>query len=318
MWKDESGREVLDGRNNLGVVSLNLPRIAIESGGDINKFWSILEERLVVAKQALDTRIDRLRGVKASVAPILYTEGAFGVRLRPDDEIIDLFKHGRSSISLGFIGLHEVGILLFKEHPLDSVEVQNFLQSVVKHLRDTTEGWRKRSEEGWGYSLYATPSESLCDRFCRLDVKKFGVIEGVTDKEYYTNSFHLDVFKHTNPFDKIDFESNYHTLSSGGHISYAEFPNVRNNLKGLESVWDYALDALDYFGTNTPSDKCLECNFEGELKATAKGFECPNCGNHDSGKMSVIRRTCGYLGSPNARGFNHGKQIEVTRRVKHC
>lgn len=318
VWKDESGREILDGRNNLGVVSLNLPRISIESGGDFNKFWSILEERLVVAKQALDTRIDRLRGVKASVAPILYTEGAFGVRLRPDDEIIDLFKHGRSSISLGFIGLHEVGLLMFKEHPLDNVEVQNFLQRVVKHLRDKTEGWRKESEEGWGYSLYATPSESLCDRFCRLDAKKFGIIEGITDKEYYTNSFHLDVFKHTNPFDKIDFESNYHNISSGGHISYAEFPNVRNNLKGLESVWDYAIDSLDYFGTNTPSDKCLECNYEGEFKATSKGFECPSCGNHDSSKMSVIRRTCGYLGSPNARGFNHGKQIEVTRRVKHC
>lgn len=318
VWKDESGREILDGRNNLGVVSINLPRIAIESGGNQDRFWSILEERLVVAKRALDTRIDRLRGVKASVAPILYTEGAFGVRLKPDEEIIDLFKHGRSSISLGFIGLHEVGLLMFKEHPLDSVDVQNFLQRVVKHLRDKTEGWRKNSEEGWGYSLYATPSESLCDRFCRLDAKKFGSIEGITDKEYYTNSFHLDVFKHTNPFDKIDFEANYHSLSSGGHISYAEFPNVRNNLKGLESVWDYAMDSLDYFGTNTPSDKCLECSFEGEFKATAKGFECPNCGNHDSNKMSVIRRTCGYLGSPNARGFNHGKQIEVTRRVKHC
>ena len=147
---------------------------------------------------------------------------------------------------------------------------------------------------------------------------KFGKIEGVTDKEYYTNSFHQDVFKHSDPFSKIDHESPYHKISSGGHISYAEFPNVRNNLKGLESVWDYAIDSLDYFGTNTPSDKCLECNYEGEFKATSKGFECPNCGNHDSSKMSVIRRTCGYLGSPNARGFNHGKQIEVTRRVKHC
>lgn len=318
VWKDADGNEVLDGRNNLGVVSVNLPRIAIESGGDAEKFQSILKERLALAKRALDTRIDRLRGVTASVAPILYTEGAFGVRLKPDDEIIDIFKHGRSSISLGYIGLHEVGLLMMGKAPTEDKDSRNFCKAVVRMLRDAVEEWRAESEEGWGYSLYATPSESLCDRFCRLDMAKFGKIEGVTDKEYYTNSFHQDVFKHSDPFSKIDHEAPYHKISSGGHISYVEFPNVRANLEGLEAVWDYALSRLAYFGTNTPSDKCLECSFEGEFKATSKGFECPNCGNHDSLKMSVIRRTCGYLGSPNARGFNHGKQIEVTRRVKHC
>lgn len=318
VWKDADGNEVLDGRNNLGVVSVNLPRIAIESGGDAEKFQSILKERLALAKRALDTRIERLRGVTASVAPILYTEGAFGVRLKPDDEIIDIFKHGRSSISLGYIGLHEVGLLMMGKAPTEDKDSRNFCEAVVRMLRDAVEEWRAESEEGWGYSLYATPSESLCDRFCRLDMAKFGKIEGVTDKEYYTNSFHQDVFKHSDPFSKIDHEAPYHKISSGGHISYVEFPNVRANLKGLEAVWDYALSRLAYFGTNTPSDKCLECSFEGEFKATSKGFECPNCGNHDSLKMSVIRRTCGYLGSPNARGFNHGKQIEVTRRVKHC
>lgn len=321
VWKDSDGNEILDGRNNLGVVSLNLPRIALESGRDKDKFWTILDERLVVAKKALDTRIDRLRGVKASVAPILYTEGAFGVRLKPDDDIISLFKHGRSSISLGFIGLHEVGLLVCGKAPTEDEQSREFCLRVVEALKRAVEDWRQISEdegEGWGYSLYATPSESLCDRFCKLDAQRFGVVEGVTDKEYYTNSFHQDVYKHSDPFSKIDHEAPYHAISNGGHISYAEFPNVRNNLKGLESVWDYALGALDYFGTNTPSDKCLECNFEGEFKATAKGFECPNCSNHDSSKMSVIRRTCGYLGSPNARGFNYGKQIEVTRRVKHC
>lgn len=318
VWKDSSGREVLDGRNNLGVVSVNLPRIAIEAGKDFDKFFIILNQRLDLAKRALDTRIDRLRGVKASVAPILYTEGAFGVRLKPDDEIINLFKYGRSSISLGFIGIHEVGLLMFGKAPTEDEDCYQFCKDIVKHMRDATEKWKEASEEGWGYSLYATPSESLCDRFCRLDTQKFGVIEGVTDKEYYTNSFHQDVFKHSDPLSKINHEAPYHSLSSAGHISYAEFPNVRNNLKGLEAVWNHAIEKLDYFGTNTPSDKCLECNFEGEFKATAKGFECPNCGNHDNNKMSVIRRTCGYLGSPNARGFNHGKQIEVTRRVKHC
>lgn len=317
VWKDADGNEVLDGRNNLGVVSLNLPRIAIESAGDKEKFWTIFGERLVVAKAALDARIDRLRGVKASVAPILYTEGAFGVRLHPDDEILDLFKHGRSSISLGYIGLHEVALSLFGKAPTDDEEAREFCLAVVDHMKQTVVRWSKTSTEGWGYSLYATPSESLCDRFARLDTKKFGLIEGITDKEYYTNSFHQDVYKHSNPFDKIEHEAAYHPISNGGHISYFEAPNLRNNLPALEKVWDFAIEHLDYFGTNTPSDKCLECGYEGEFTATAKGFECPNCGNHDSNKMSVIRRTCGYLGAPNARGFNHGKQVEVTRRVKH-
>lgn len=317
VWKDKDGNEILDGRNNLGVISLNLPRIALESKGSFNEFDRILTERLALAKRALDTRIDRLRGVKAKVAPILYTEGAFGVRLQPDDDIIDTFKHGRSSISLGYIGLHEVGLLMFGKAPTEDKNCRNFCRQVVQRLRDEVEDWKDNSPEGWGYSLYATPSENLCDRFCRLDRARFGTIEGVTDKEYYTNSFHQDVYKQSNPFDKIDHEAPYHRISSGGHISYVEFPNVRNNLKALESVWDYALKALNYFGTNTPSDKCLACSFSGEFRIDSRGFSCPNCGNRDSNKMSVIRRVCGYLGSPNARGFNHGKNCEVIRRVKH-
>lgn len=317
VWKDGDGNEVLDGRNNLGVVSLNLPRIAIESGGDWEKFYTILDERLDLAKRALDTRIERLRGVKAAVAPILYTEGAFGVRLQPDDDIINIFKHGRSSISLGYIGLHEVGLTMQGIAPTDDWASSDACVGLVAYLRKAVDKWKDESEEGWGYSLYATPSESLCDRFCRLDKEQFGSIDGVTDKDYYTNSFHQDVYKHSNPFDKIDFEAPYHYISSAGHISYAEFPNVRNNTEGLETVWDYAMSKLSYFGTNTPSDKCLKCHFEGEFKIDSDGFHCPSCGNHDSKTMSVIRRVCGYLGSPNARGFNHGKNEEVIRRVKH-
>lgn len=317
VWKDANGNEVLDGRNNLGVISLNLPRIAIESGGNFEKFNTIFKERLVVAKRALDARIDRLRGVKASVAPILYTEGAFGVRLKPDDDITNIFKDGRSSISLGYIGLHEVALVMFGESPTENTAARNFCIGLVQEMKDATEKWKSESKEGWGYSLYATPSESLCDRFARLDLKKFGMIEGVTDKEYYTNSFHQDVYKHSNPFDKIDHEAPYHSISNGGHISYAEFPNVRNNLKGLETVWNYAMSKLDYFGTNTPSDKCLQCGFEGEFRIDSEGFHCPKCENNDSKTMSVIRRVCGYLGSPNSRGFNHGKNREVQRRVKH-
>ena len=318
-WKDADGNYTLDGRNNLGVVSINLPRIAIESGGNFEKFWSGLSARLALSKEALETRIDSLRGVKASVAPILYTEGAFGVRLNPDDEVIDIFKNGRASISVGYIGLHEVMQLMFPdiEHPLHSAEAQAFAKSVVGHMKKTTQVWKEESPEGWGYSLYSTPSESLCDRFCRLDKEKFGEIKGITDKGWYMNSFHFDVDKKVTPFEKIDFEKEYHYLASGGHISYAEFPNLRHNLKALEAVWDYAMERLAYFGTNTPSDICFECKFEGEFKATSKGFECPKCYNNDSNKMNVIRRVCGYLGAPNARGFNHGKQQEVIHRVKH-
>lgn len=317
-WRDSEGVSTLDGRNNLGVVSINLPRVAIESGGNFEKFWSILDSRLGLVKDALDVRIDRLRGVKASVAPILYTEGAFGVKLNPEDEIIDLFKHGRSSISLGYIGLHEVMKVMFQNTtPFFDECAQEFALAVVSYLRETVQKWKDESEEGWGYSLYSTPSESLCDRFCRLDTAKFGTVDGITDKGWYTNSFHLDVDHKVSPFEKINYEAPYHFVASGGHISYCEFPDMRNNLKALESVWDYAMGNLAYFGTNTPSDACFECHFEGEFKATSKGFECPKCGNHDSAKMNTIRRVCGYLGSPTARGFNSGKQAEVVNRVKH-
>lgn len=314
-WQDQDGNYVLDGRNNLGVVSLNLPRIAIQSGGDFRSFWTLLQKRLDVCYEALNTRIERLRGVKASVAPILYTEGGFGTKLQPEDEILPLFANGRSSISLGYIGLHEVGLLMFKQHPHESVECQHFLRGVVKVMKDAVDKWK--ADTGFGFSLYSTPSESLCDRFCRLDKAKFGEIAGVTDKGWYMNSFHLDVDKKVSPFAKIAFEAPYHRLASGGHISYAEFPNMQHNLEALEAVWDYAVEHLAYFGTNTPSDKCFDCGFEGEFKATSKGFTCPKCGNHKAGRMNVIRRVCGYLGNPDSRGFNEGKQQEVIHRVKH-
>lgn len=317
VWKNEKGEEVLDGRNNLGVVSLNLPRIAIESEGNFTKFWEILDAKLALCKDALDARINSLRTVKASVAPILYTEGAFGVRMNPNDEVLDLFKHGRASISLGYIGVHETLLMMFGRHPFLSDEAQDFGRKIAQRLKEATEQWKAESADGWGYSLYSTPSESLCDRFCRLDAKKFGVIPGITDKGWYTNSFHLDVDKKVNPFEKIDFEAKFHEIANAGHISYAEFPDMRKNLKALEAVWDYAMEHLDYFGTNTPSDKCFQCKFEGEFSIDSHGFHCPSCGNRESGKMSVIRRVCGYLGNPDSRGFNHGKNCEVQHRVKH-
>ncbi len=314
-WRDESGQEVLAGRNNLGVVSLNLPRIAIEANQDRTRFFSLLDDKLTLAYQALLIRIDRLKGVKANIAPILYTEGAFGVRLKPEDDILDLFRSGRASVSLGYIGLHEVALLMFGEHPFDNPEARTFLLEVVTQLADATKRWKE--ESGWGFSLYSTPSESLCHRFCKLDTQRFGNLPGVTDKGYYTNSFHLDVARKVTPFEKIDFETGFAELASGGHITYVELPNVRHNLKALERIWDYAMERVPYFGTNTPVDSCGKCGFMGEAKATAEGFTCPQCGNRDSSSLSVTRRVCGYLGSPNARPFNAGKQKEVIRRVKH-
>ncbi|WP_094752254.1 anaerobic ribonucleoside-triphosphate reductase [Psychromonas sp. CD1] len=314
---EENGELIHDGRNNLGVVSINLPRVALQAAGDEKQFYQLLDENLKIAKKALDTRIERLSDVKASVAPILYMEGACGVRLKADDCVADIFKNGRASISLGYIGVHEASNALFgiEKDLFDDPEKQEKALKMVQYLKDATERWTK--ESGYAFSLYSTPSENLCDRFCRLDAKQFGIIEGVTDKGYYTNSFHLDVEKAVNPYEKLDFEMRYPNIASGGFICYGEYPNMQNNLKALEDVWDYSYSRVPYYGTNTPIDDCYECGFHGEFDCTSKGFVCPSCGNSDAEKVSVIRRVCGYLGSPDARPFNEGKQEEVKRRVKH-
>lgn len=314
---EENGEMIHDGRNNLGVISLNLPRIAIESQGSEADFWSLLDERLVLAKKALMTRIARLENVKARVAPILYMEGACGVRLKADDSVTEIFKNGRASISLGYIGIHETinALTSTETHMYDDEQRRALGVAIVERLRRATDEWK--AETGYGFSLYSTPSENLCDRFCRLDTAEFGLIPGVTDKGYYTNSFHLDVEKKVNPYDKLDFEAPYPPLANGGFICYGEYPNLQHNLKALEDVWDYSYDRVPYYGTNTPIDECYECGFAGEFNCTSKGFVCPKCGNHDASRVSVIRRVCGYLGSPDARPFNAGKQEEVKRRVKH-
>ncbi|MBE2894348.1 anaerobic ribonucleoside-triphosphate reductase [Spirabiliibacterium falconis] len=304
-----------DGRNNLGVVSINLPRIAIEAQKDEVRFYQLLDQRLAIAKKALLTRIARLATTKARVAPILYMEGACGVRLNANDNVADIFKQGRASISLGYIGIFETITALYDGHIYDNEQLRAKGLAIVAYLRRAVDAWKH--ETGYAFSLYSTPSENLCHRFCRLDSQQFGTIAGVTDKGYYTNSFHLDVEKKVNPYDKIDFEMPYPSLANGGFICYGEYPNMQHNIKALEDVWDYSYTRVPYYGTNTPIDECYKCGFKGEFECTSKGFVCPNCGNHDTESVSVTRRVCGYLGSPDARPFNAGKQEEVKRRVKH-
>ncbi|WP_434361858.1 anaerobic ribonucleoside-triphosphate reductase [Parasalinivibrio latis] len=314
---EEDGKLIHEGRNNLGVVSINLPRIAMRAGGDEAKFYELLDEMLDVSREALDTRIRRLDNVKARVAPILYMEGACGVRLKADDNVSEIFKNGRASVSLGYIGIHETINALYGNgtHVYDDEALRQKAIAIVQHLRNATDAWKE--ETGYGFSLYSTPSENLCSRFCKIDTREFGLIDGVTEKGYYTNSFHLDVEKKVNPYDKIDFEAAYPPIANGGFICYGEYPNIQHNVEALENVWDYSYDRVPYYGTNTPIDECYECGFTGEFTCTSKGFVCPKCGNHDSSKVSVTRRVCGYLGSPDARPFNDGKQEEVIRRVKH-
>jgi anaerobic ribonucleoside-triphosphate reductase len=311
------GDSIHEGRNNLGVVSLNLPRIALEAEGDESRFFKLLHKRLQLARKALDTRISRLQDVKARVAPILYMEGACGVRLEANDSISELFKHGRASISLGYIGLHETIKALYgvNRHLYDDLSLRQKSLRILQVLREAVNQWK--AETGYGFSLYSTPSENLCDRFCRLDLKKFGQVSGVNDKGYYTNSFHLDVEKKVNPYDKLDFEAIYPAVANGGFICYGEYPNMQHNLQALEDIWDYSYDRVPYYGTNTPIDECYDCGFTGEFQCTSKGFTCPSCGNNDSARVSVTRRVCGYLGNPDARPFNAGKQEEVKRRTKH-
>ncbi|HFD1675498.1 TPA: anaerobic ribonucleoside-triphosphate reductase [Enterococcus faecium] len=314
-WKDENGQEVNVGRMNLGVVTLNLPRIVIESKGDQNKFWQLLSDRLEIMKDALLYRVERCKEAIPANAPILYMYGAFGKRLSRTDSVNELFKNRRATVSLGYIGLYEVASAFFGGEWETNPEAKAFTLDIVKELKANADAWG--DEYGYHFSVYSTPSESLTDRFCRLDTEKFGIIENITDKEYYTNSFHYDVRKNPTPFEKLEFEKDYPKYCSGGFIHYCEYPMLQQNPKALEAVWDFAYDKIGYLGTNTPIDHCYQCGFEGDFKPTERGFECPECGNHDPKTCDVVKRTCGYLGNPQARPMVHGRHKEISSRVKH-
>ncbi len=310
-WKNEKGEYKWEGRFNQGVVSLNLPRIAIEAEGDDERFWELLEERLALCFEALMCRHRSLEGTLSDVSPIHWQYGAIA-RLKPGETIDALLHDGYSTLSLGYIGVYETTKLMTGESHTEP-EGKDFALRLMKRLRLAADTWKL--ETGLGFGLYGTPAESLCYRFAELDKKKYGVIKDVTDKGYYTNSYHVDVREKIDAFSKFKFESQFQKISSGGAISYVEIPNMRHNYKALEEMVKYIYDNIQYAEFNTKSDYCHVCGFDGEILINDKlEWECPQCHNKDQNKMNVTRRTCGYLGE---NFWNVGKTKEIKSRVLH-
>ena len=299
--------EQYDGRFNLGVVSLNLPLIAKEATAKGCIFVDLLAEHMQMAYDAHMMRVERIRHTKASQNPILFMEGALA-RLEANEEIGKLFEGGYASISIGYVGLAEAMDILYpRENNHKTIG-----KLVLQFMNDICEEFKERS--GLSFSLYGTPAESLCYKFARSLNEHY---PGTIDRDYLTNSFHQPVWMQTNPFEKWDYEEGFAQVSNGGNIGYVETPNLKNNIPALEALIDYAYHKIPYFGVNQPVDQCFKCGFHGEFTATAKGFECPSCGNHEEETISVIRRVSGYLSAPNSRPYNKGKMQEVLEREKH-
>ena len=310
-WKDENGNYKFEGRFNQGVVSLNLPQIGILAEGDEEKFWALLEERLALCFEALMCRHHALEGTLSNVSPIHWQYGAIA-RLKKGEPIDKLLHDGYSTISLGYIGLYEVTKLMTGVSHTDP-KGTNFALRLMKRLRLACDTWKL--EAGLGFGLYGTPAESLCYRFAEIDKKRFGEIPDVTDKGYYTNSYHVDVREKIDAFEKFRFESQFQKISSGGAISYVEIPNMRHNLEALEDVVRFIYDNIQYAEFNTKSDYCHVCGYDGEIIINDDlEWECPQCHNKDKNKMNVTRRTCGYLGE---NFWNVGKTKEINARTLH-
>ncbi len=310
-WKDENGNYKFEGRFNQGVVSINLPQVAIVADGDEDKFWKLLDERLELCKEALMCRHYALLGTHSDISPIHWQYGAIA-RLEKGEKIDKLLYGGYSTISLGYIGVYEMTKVM-KGVSHTTPEGHDFAIRVMKHLRETVNRWK--AETNIGFALYGTPAESLCYKFARIDKEKFGTIKDVTDKGYYTNSYHVDVREKIDAFEKLGFESEFQKISSGGAISYIEIPNMQKNIDALETAVKFIYDNIQYAEFNTKSDYCHVCGFDGEIVLNKDNeWECPNCGNKDHSKMTVVRRTCGYLGE---NFWNAGKTKEIKQRVMH-
>ena len=313
--KNPDGSYKFYGRFNQGVVTINLVDVACSSEGDFDKFWEILDERLELCHRGLRCRHERLLGTVSDVAPILWQNGALA-RLKKGETIDKLLYGGYSTISLGYAGLHEMCMRMYgvsHTHP----EAREFALKVMQRLNDKCAEWK--AAENISYSVYGTPMESTTYKFSKCLQKRFGIIEGVTDKNYITNSYHVHVTEEINAFDKLKFESEFQKLSPGGAISYVEVPNMQNNIPAVLSVMKFIYENIMYAELNTKSDYCECCGYDGEIKIIEDEFgkliwECPNCGNRDQEKMSVARRTCGYIGT---QFWNQGRTQEIKDRVLH-
>lgn len=310
-YQDEDGTYKFEGRFNQGVVSLNLPQVGIVANGDEEVFWNLLDNRLELCFEALMCRHEALKGTVSDVSPIHWQHGAIA-RLKKGEVIDPLLMDGYSTISLGYIGLYELTKVMKGVSHTDK-KGEEFALRVMNHLNETVKRWKE--ETGLGFGLYGSPAESLCYRFARIDKSRFGVIKDVTDKNYYTNSYHVDVREEIDAFDKLQFESQFQPISTGGCISYIEIPNMNQNVDALKQVVNFIYHNIQYAEINTKSDYCHVCGYDGEIIINEDlEWECPNCHNKDKAKMNVIRRTCGYLGE---NFWNAGKTREMKSRVLH-
>ncbi|CEH34155.1 anaerobic ribonucleoside-triphosphate reductase [Romboutsia lituseburensis] len=310
-WKDENGNYKWYGRFNQGVISLNLVQVALSAEKDMDKFFEILDKRLKLCKEALMVRHNLLLGTISDVSPIHWQHGGIA-RLKKGEKIDKLLKDGYSTLSLGYVGVNEMTqAMLGTSHTTKDGE--EFALKVMNHLNDTCQQWKK--ETGLGFGLYGTPGESLTSRFCRIDKQKFGEIKDVTDRMYYTNSYHVHVSEEIDAFDKLSFESQFHDISLGGCISYIEVPDMSKNLEAVEQIINYIYHNIQYAEINTKPDICYKCGYTGEIKLDNDlVWYCPNCNNRDKDEMQVMRRTCGYIG---ANMWGKGRTQEIGQRVLH-
>lgn len=314
-WKDENGNYKFYGRFNQGVVTINLVDVALSSGGDMKAFWKIFDERLDLCYRALMCRHNRLRGTLSDAAPILWQNGALA-RLKKGETIDRLLYGGYSTISLGYAGLYEcVKYMTGKSHT--DQETTPFALEVMEYMNKACNRWK--NETNIGFSIYGSPIESTTYKFAKCLQKRFGIIEGVTDRSYITNSYHVNVSEEIDAFSKLKFESQFQALSTGGAISYVEVPNMQNNIPAVLGIIRYIYDNIMYAELNTKSDFCQECGFDGEIQIVTDEsgklvWECPKCGNRDENKLNVARRTCGYIGT---QFWNQGRTQEIKERVLH-
>lgn len=310
-WKDGNGDYKWYGRFNQGVISLNLPQIGIIANGDMELFWELLDQRLDLCKEALITRHNMLLGTVSDVSPIHWQHGAIA-RLEKGEAIDKLLNEGYSTLSLGYVGIHEmVQAMLGVSHT--TPEGEKFALEVMNHMKDACDEWKK--ETGLGFGLYGTPAENLIYRFCRLDKARFGEIKNVTDRLYYTNSYHVHVCEEIDAFSKLKFESQFHGISLGGCISYVEVPDLTRNVEAVESLINFIYHNIQYAEINTKPDICYSCGYTGEIKLDENlEWYCPSCGNREESEMQVMRRTCGYIGT---NFWNKGRTAEIGDRVLH-